>query len=78
VSLTFDNAYGSFGSFIENTFSIKRHKLTLENVHPDQLRALGTTPDLPLQVVLGLEKKKKKPKEKKGFGIKERQNNKNT
>lgn len=31
--------------------------LTLQNVHPDQLGALRPTPDLPLQVVLGLQRK---------------------
>lgn len=30
--------------------------LTLQDVHPDQFRSLRSTPDLPLEIVLGLEK----------------------
>lgn len=30
------------------------YRLTFQNMHPDQLGTLRTTPDLPLQIVLSL------------------------
>lgn len=34
--------------------------LTLQDVHPDQFRALRSSPDLPLEIVLSLERERKK------------------